>query len=178
MSKALNAALIEGLDKDLGTADSCVLVGTVGMTVAEVSELRRRLRERSFRMRVVRNSLAARTFQRRGWNGLGECLAGLSAVVYGGEGALSISKALVEEKRTYKDKLVIHGGWSEGEVIDAAGIDALSRIPGRSELLGLVLGGMAGPLTGFAAVLDGLFTEMHGLIEALRDRAEKAGGAA
>ncbi len=178
MSKAINAALIDSLENELKNSDSCVLVGTVGMTVAEASAFRNKLRGHSFRMRVVKNALAAKAFDRHGCNGLGDRLMGMSAVVYGGEGAIAISKMLVAEKKTLKEKLVIHGGYSEGEVVDAAGVDALSRVPGRPELLSMTLGGLAGPISGMSRNLDGLLTEMHGLLTSLADQKEKAGSAA
>ena len=173
MSKAVNAALIDGLARELDGVDSCVLIGTGAMTVAEVSALRNALRERSFRMRVVKNRLARRAFEAVSMHGLGEKLDGPSAVVYGGEGAIAISKVLVEEKKKAKDKLLIHGGYDEGEVLDAAGIEALSKVPGRQELLGMILSASFGPVSEMARNLDGLLSEMHGLLEALeRQRSE------
>ena len=175
MSRPVNEALVDSLVKDLEGIDSCVVIGTVGMTVAEVTDLRTKLRAKDLRMRVVKNTLARRSFEQRGLHGLGDRLTGPSAVVFGADGALTISKVIVEEKKARKDKLVIHGAFSEGEVLDAAGVEALSRVPGRQELLGMVLGGLFGPVSGMAQNLDGLLTEMHGLITALSSKREEAG---
>lgn len=176
MSKAINAAIIEGLGKELATVESCVVIGTVGMSVADVTGLRTRLRGASFRMRVVKNTLARRSFESRGFKGLGERLKGPSAVVYGGEGATSIARALLEEKKKAKDKLVIHGAYAEGEVLDAAGVEALSRAPSRNDLLAMTLAGLFGPVSEMARCMDGLLTEVHGLIEALGKKKEAEGG--
>jgi large subunit ribosomal protein L10 len=166
MAKSLNVGLIDTLEKDLKGADSCVLLGFEGMTVQETVDLRAKLRANNFRMRVVKNTIASLTFDRSGMKGLGAKLSGPSAVVFGGEGALAISKLLVAELRTNK-KIKIHGGFSEGEVLDDKGIDALSKVPGRPELLAMTLGAFFGPVSEMARNLDGLFTEVHGLIEAL-----------
>lgn len=173
MSKSLNAALIDGLAREFDGVDSCVVVGTSAMTVAEVSDFRNRLRAQDFSMRVVKNSLAKLAFEQVGLTGLGETLDGPSAVIHGGEGCLAISKVVVEEKKTAKDKLKIHGGFNEGEVVDSQGIDALSKVPGRKELLAMCMSGFFGPVSNMAQNMDGLFTEMHGLLEAL---IEKNGG--
>ena len=116
MSKSLNAALIAELSNELEDVDSCVVVGTSAMNVAEVSEFRTKLRGQAFRMRVVKNSLAKLAFERVGMAGLEAVLDGPSAVIHGGEGCLAISKIVAEEKRTAKDKLQIHGGFNEGDV--------------------------------------------------------------
>ncbi|HYC77236.1 MAG TPA: 50S ribosomal protein L10 [Planctomycetota bacterium] len=167
MSKTLNAAMIDALATELGSHDSCVLIGCEAFTVDETVALRKKLREKNFRMRVVKNTLAVIAFDKAGMKGLGARLSGPSAVVFGGEGAGAIAKVLVPELSAGKKKLKIHGGYSEGEVLDPAGIDSLSKAPGRTELLAMTLAGISGPLSGMAGAMDGLFTEMHGLIEAL-----------
>ena len=98
MSKAVNAALIDGLARELDGVESCVVIGTSAMTVEEVSGLRAKLREQDFKMRVVKNSLAKVAFEKVGLAGLEAVLNGPSAVVHGGEGAIAISKVVVEEK--------------------------------------------------------------------------------
>jgi large subunit ribosomal protein L10 len=166
MAKAVNAGLIEALERDLGGSDSCVLVGFTGMTVQETVALRTKLRAQNFRMRVVKNTVASLTFDKGSMKGLGGRLSGPSAVIFGGEGALAISRLVMAEVKTNK-KLKVHGGWAEGEVLDAKGIDALSKVPSRHELLAMTLAAMIGPVSEFSRCLDGLLTEMHGLIEAL-----------
>jgi large subunit ribosomal protein L10 len=171
MSKAVNAAMIDALASELNPHESCVLIGCEAFTVEESTGLRKKLREHSFRMRVVKNTLAAVAFEKAGKKGLGARLAGPSAVVFGGEGALAIAKVLVPELKTNK-KLKIHGAYTEGEVLDSSGVEALSKAPGKKELLGMTLAGLSGPLSGMAQGFDGLLTEMHGLLEAYAKKQE------
>lgn len=178
MSKLVNNSIIDGFSAEFGSIESCVVVGTVGLTVAETTALRGKLRGKNMRMRVVRNSLASVCFQRRGLEQIGAMLSGPSAVVYGGEGANEVAKLLLEEKKTLKNKLVVHGAWSEGEFLDPAGVEALSKAPGRTELMSMLLGTISGPLSGMAQQFDGLFTEMHGLLEALEKQKGAEGAAA
>jgi large subunit ribosomal protein L10 len=166
MAKAVNAGLIEALERDLKGTDSCVLVGFQGLTVQETVAFRSKLRAQNFRMRVVKNTVASLTFDKGSMKGLGGRLMGPSAVIYGGEGALAISRIVVAEVTANK-KIKIHGGFAEGEVLDAKGIDALSKVPSRPELLSMTLSAMIGPVSEFSRCLDGLLTEVHGLIEAL-----------
>ncbi len=175
MSKAVNAAIIDTFCKDLDGQESCVVVSWEGMNVAETVALRAKLRAQSFRMRVVKNTLAAVAFERAKFTGLGSRLGGQSAVIFGGEGAIGIAKLLVEEVKTNK-KLKIRLGYCDGEVLDAAGVQVLSTVPGRKELMGMVLGGFFGPASDMARNLDGLFTEFHGLVEALETKKSAEGG--
>lgn len=175
MSKMLNEAMIDGLAKDLDGIDACVIVGTRGLTVADVSALRNRLRAEDFRMRVVKNSLARISFERTGMPGIASLMEGTSAICWGGEGALPLSKILVDEAKKRRDKLVIHGGYSEGELLDSAGIDALSKAPSRDELLSMTMAALFGPVSDMARSMDGLLTEMHGLVSALAEKQEGAG---
>lgn len=169
MSKTLNAAMIDALASELGAHESCVLIGCEALTVHETTSLRKRFRESNFRMRVVKNTLAAVAFDKAGMKGLGSRLSGPSAVIFGGEGAGSIAKLVVTEVKTNK-KLKIHGGFVEGEVLDSTGIDALSKAPSRPELLSMTLSAFSGPLTDMARNFDGLLSEVHGLIEALETK--------
>jgi len=175
MSKAVNSALVETLSKDLEGHESCIVVSCEGMTVAETVALRAKLRAQNYRMRVVKNTLASLTLERHKFSGLGARLAGPNALVFGGEGAIGIAKLLVEEARTNK-KLKIRAGFCDGEVLDLAGVETLSKVPGRKELFGMVLGGLFGPAIDMARNLDGLFTEVHGLIEALENKKAAEGG--
>jgi large subunit ribosomal protein L10 len=147
------------------------------MTVAETVALRTKLRAQNFRMRVVKNTVAQVAFDKGRMKGVGAKLSGPSAVIFGGEGAMAISKMIVTEVKANAKKLKIHGGFAEGEVLDAKGIDMLSKVPSRPELLSMTLSAFFGPVSEFSRSLEGLFTEMSGLIEALeKTKAPEASG--
>jgi large subunit ribosomal protein L10 len=177
MAKAVNIGLVDTIAKDLKDCDSCVLIGFTGMSVLETVALRSRLRAQNFRMRVVKNTVANVAFEKGRMKGLGARLSGPSAVVYGGDGAVAISKLVVAEVRTNK-KLKIHGGFADGEVLDAKGIDTLSKVPSRPELLAMTMGAFFAPVSELQRSFEGLFTEMSGLIEALEKtkQPESSGG--
>ena len=178
MSKMVNAALIDGLVRELEAVDSCVIVGPRNMSAADIRDFRTKLRSEKYRIRWVKNDLARVALERAGMPGAGAVFDGASAVVFGGDGALGASRVVLEEIKKYKDKLVVHGGYFEGETLDAAGIDSLSRTPSRQEILAMVLSGIAGPLSELGQSLGGLLTEVHGLVEALVEKRGGADGAA
>ena len=175
MSHAVNRAYIKGLIREFKDVDSCVVIGPRRLTVAEVDGLRQRLREKEIRMRVVKNTLARLALEETPIAPAGELFDGPSAVLYGGDSAITISKAIVEEAKKAKDKIVIQGGYAEGELLDAAGIDALSKAPSREEALAMILASMFGPVSDLARAMDGLLTEVHGLIGALEEKRGEEG---
>jgi large subunit ribosomal protein L10 len=178
MSKLVNNAIVDGFAAEFTGMTSCVLVGTIGLNAQQTSALRSKLRGHNMRMRVVKNALAGVAFKRQNLGALADMFVGPSAVVWGGEGANQVAKVLLEEKKTLKEKLVVHGGWSEGEFLDPKGVEDLSKAPGRQELLGMLLGAIGGPVSGLSTNFEGLFTEMQGLFEALEKKKESEGAAA
>ena len=84
--------------------------------------------------------------------------------------AVGVALMTIDRKRTLIDNLEILGGIMEGEVLDAAGVDTISKLPGKKELQAMVLQGFFGPVSGMAKNMDDLLTEVHGLIAALEEK--------
>lgn len=173
MSKMVNAALIDGLGRELDGNDSCLVVGSRGMTVKDMEQFRGALREKDYSVRWVKNALARVALARTEMKEVGRVFDGSSALILGEGGAIGSAKILVEEVKKYKDKLVVHGGYFEGEVLDAEGVNQLSKAPSREEALAMVLSGLFGPVSDLHQSMGGLLSEVHGLIEALEK--EKGG---
>jgi large subunit ribosomal protein L10 len=174
MSKAMKSAIVDQMVRTFEKHDSAVVLSTGKMTVADTETLRARLRSEKIRLFFVKNSLASVAFEKVGFKGAGEILKGPSAVAVGSEGAASISKIVVDEAKKKKN-LEIVGAYFEGKVLDKAAVEALSKMPGKKELQAMVLQAFFGPVSDFSRSLDGLLTEVHGLIESLE---KKAGAAA
>lgn len=169
MSKVMKAAIVDFLAGELEDADSAIVVGAGKLTVEEAQNLRNLFREEDIRFFFVKNRLARVALDRVGMGDLGSVLDGPSAIAVGGEGAIAISKIVMEQKKTMKTLQVL-GGIMDGEVIDEDGVKVLSNTPGRKELQAMVMQGFFGPVSDFAKSMDDLFTEMHGLVEALHSK--------
>lgn len=145
-----------------------------GLTVADMSELRAKLRESGARFMVVKNTLGAIAAERAGRPLVKELLTGPTAVTFCGDDPVSAAKALVAFARTHP-QLEIRGGVLEESLIDAAGVRALATLPSRDVLVAQVLGTMVAPITGLVTVLHGTIA---GLVRALdqvaRQRAAEA----
>jgi large subunit ribosomal protein L10 len=122
-----------------------------GLTVAELSTVRRDLREKSIRYRVVKNRLARIAAEQAGRPELIPLLSGPSALAVGGSDDPALAKGLIDATRPFKAE--IRGAAMSGQTIDAAGVVALAALPPREVLLAQLAGAMAAPLSSMAGLL-------------------------
>ena len=161
------AALKEAFEK----ANVGVLVNYSGITVEKDTKLRKQLREAGCEYKVVKNTLLSRAFKDAGIDGLDECLNGTTAIAYSENGYTEAPKILSDYAKD-NENFQVKAGFIDGGAVDAKSIDALAKLPSKEVLLAQVLGGLNGPIQGFANVLNGT---MRGLVIALNAIAEKQG---
>lgn len=152
-------------------SSSMVLVEYRGLTVEDVTELRKNYREAGVDYKVYKNTLMARAFIELGYEDFTKNFHGPNAIAFAYDdiaAAARVSNKFAKEN----DKLVIKSGMVDGKEIDLDGIKALAELPTKEVLLSQVLGGLNGPIQGFANVLSGT---MRSLVIALDQiRAGKA----
>jgi large subunit ribosomal protein L10 len=180
MSKDLKLLINRHLERKIGSLQSYIVVDYKGLNSAQSSNLRRVLNESGVRMNVVPNRLAARILDR--WEGkkadFRKFFRGPTALLFGNDGAITASKVIAQWKRKNKDLLAIKGGVLEGEVILAAMVEGLSRIPERPVLLAQVAGGMQAPLSRLASATQAILSKVVYALEARRKKLEESGGGA
>ena len=169
MSKVMKQAIVKHLVSTLDGQDSAVVVDVGALTAQESEGLRVRMREKDMHLLTIRNRLAAIAFEKVGLGGLETVCKGPASVAFGGDGAIDISKLVIAETKTLKNLRPL-GAYMDGEVLDADGVEQLSKMPGRDELLAMIMSGMFGPVSELARSMDGLLTEVHGLIGALEEK--------
>ena len=144
-----------------------------GLTVAQLSELRAKLRESGARFRIVKNTLGGIAAERAGRASLSPLLSGPTAVTFCGDDLVGAAKALAEFAKTHP-QLVVRGGLLESSMIDAEGVKALASLPPRDTLIAQVVGTMAAPMTGLVTVLQGT---VSGFVRALNQVAQQKAAA-
>jgi large subunit ribosomal protein L10 len=162
------ARVIEELAEKLrgGTA---VLVDYQGMDVAQSTQLRARSREAGVEFVVAKNTLTRRAADEAEVEDLSEYLVGPTALAFSEDPVASAK--LMAEFAGQVESFSLKGGLLEGgRVLDEAGVVALSRLPGREQLLAQVVGGISSPLTGLVNVLN---NTVQGLVIALNQIAEQ-----
>ncbi len=163
--------LVAEIKEKFNKAQSVVIVENRGLSVAEVTELRSKLRAAGVDFKVLKNTLVKRAADDVGISGLEPLLQGPTAWAFSNNDPVSAAKILNTFTKT-NDKLVIKGGVLENKVIDPAGVKALADLPSREVLLAQVLGAMQSPLVGMANVLQGPIRKAVYALEAIRKSKE------
>jgi large subunit ribosomal protein L10 len=147
------ARIIEELTEKL-KGNSVVLVDYQGINVAQSTRLRERSREAGIEFMVAKNTLAQLAADRAGAEGISELLVGPTAMAFS-EDPVAGAKLMAEFSNEV-EPFELKGGLLEGgRVVDAAGVAALARLPGREQLIAQVVGGIQSPLAGLVSVLNG-----------------------
>ncbi len=149
----LKKPIVEEISANIKDAQSVVIVDHRGLTVAEDTELRKQLREAGITYKVYKNTMMNFAFKGTDCEGLAPYLEGPSAIAISKDDATAPARILCKFAKTAK-ALEIKGGVVEGSVYDSKGIEAISNVPSREELLGKLLGSIQSPITNLARVLN------------------------
>jgi large subunit ribosomal protein L10 len=129
-----------------------VVTRNKGLTVAEVTDLRRRMRAAGVTYKVAKNRLTALALEGTSFDGIKPLLKGPTALAWSAD-AVAVAKVAVEFAKT-NEKLVVLGGALGTQTLDASGVKALSELPSLDELRGKLLGMLQTPATRIAGILQ------------------------
>ncbi len=170
MDRNQKEASVEELNGIFDASGSVVMAHYSGMTVAEMTELRTKLRELGGTFKVVRNRLAKIALKGKPGEGAADLFTGPVAIAYS-EDFVAAPKVAVDYAKD-NDKFVILGGFMEEEVFDAKGIEALSKLPSREELIGTIAARLLGQASQIGQRLAAPGQGLAGAIEVIREKAE------
>ena len=174
--RADKATAVAELTDNFRNSSATVLTEYRGLTVSEITELRRSLGGQT-KYSVSKNTLAKRAAVDAGIDGLDELFTGPTALAF-------VSGDLVEAAKGLRDfakanpKLVIKGGVFEGKAITAAEVTKLADLESREVLLAKLAGAMKGNLSKAAALFQAPLSKTARLAAALQDKREKEGAEA
>lgn len=161
---------VESLKARLIGVKTAVLTEYRGLTVQQLSDLRKQLRTVAAEYKVLKNRLARRALQGSPLDGLGPHLKGPTGLVISKQDPVALAKALQAFVKT-NALLQIKLGYVEGQLLAPADIKALADLPSREALRAKLVGAIQGPL----AQLVGLLTAPHReLVYVLRQRGKGA----
>lgn len=149
--EAKQAVVKEIADKYKSNA-STVVVEYRGLSVAEVSELRRTLSAEGVEMKVYKNNLASRATEEAGVEDLKETLKGPNALTFS-EDATAPARVLVKYAKKHP-ALVVKAGIIDGKVVDVATINKLSSLPNKDGMLSMLLSCFQAPVRNFCYALN------------------------
>ncbi|MBE9504760.1 MAG: 50S ribosomal protein L10 [Proteobacteria bacterium] len=162
-------AEVERLKDSFSRAKSTVLTDYCGLTVAEMNEIRGKLREASVELRVTKNTLAKIAIKGTDSESLTDILAGPIAIAFSYDDPVAGAKVLTELTKTHDD-LEIKGGMLGDKVLSTSDIEELSKLPSKEILLSQLLSVMNGPMTGFVNVLVGNQRKLVQVLAAINEK--------
>jgi len=166
---------VAGIKEKLSITKGAVLTNYRGLTVAQDTKLRRKLREAGVEYRVFKNTMTRIAAKEAGIEGLDAYLEGPTAIAMSYTDPVAPAKVISEFVKENKlQALEVKAGLVEGKVIDANGVKALSSLPSREVLISQVLAGMQAPIAGFVNVLSGSLRNLVYALEAVRQQKESA----
>ena len=134
-----------------------VLVNYQGIKVEDDTKMRKALREAGVKYMVVKNSLTGRACENAGYGAMKEHLNGMTAIAISENDPIIAAKVLKEYAEKVESFQIL-SGYVDGELLDAAGVNALAEVPSKEVLIAKFLGSIRSPLYGFAyaiqAVID------------------------
>ncbi|WP_124057730.1 50S ribosomal protein L10 [Vaginisenegalia massiliensis] len=148
MEKAIIAKKQEEVSyvaSQLKDAASVVVVDYLGLTVEQVTDLRKQLRDNGVQMKVIKNTILRRAVKEAEIEGLDATFTGPTAVLYSQDEVIAPAKVVSEFAKT-ADKLSIKGGLIEGKYADVEEINALAKLPDREGLLSMLLSVLQAPV--------------------------------
>lgn len=145
------AAVVSEIKEKLENAKSVVMFDYRGLSVAEVTELRRKLRENNADYKVYKNTLTKRALDELNID-MNDYLAGPSAITFGTD-ELSIVKVLSDFAKDHK-ALELKAGIIEGKVAALCDLERYAAIPSRDTLLTMLAAGLMGTVRDLSICLD------------------------
>ena len=165
-------AIVAELTEKLQNAAAGVIVDYKGITVAEDTELRAKMREAGVDYFVMKNSLSRFAVKNAGLDELCDVLKGTTSIALCQGDPVAAAKVVSEfsKKLAAQEKFTVKAGFVDGKVIDAAGVKALADLPSKEVLVATVLGTLIAPVRGLATVLDANISGLARVVQAIADQ--------
>ncbi len=172
MNRTEKEQVIGELHEKMAKAKAAIVAEPKGLTVAVVTELRRKLRDAKVEYRVVKNTLAARAAKGTSLEPLAEKFVGPTAIVMSYDDVVVPAKLLAEFMKD-RESFSIRTAVIEGKVIDAKGVQALAKMPGLHELRGTLAAMIAQPATKLVRMLGTPGQQLARVLGARREQLEE-----
>jgi large subunit ribosomal protein L10 len=170
MPNATKIERVEELKQQIEGANALLLTEYRGLTVSEITELRRSLREVDASLAVIKNTLMQRAANDAGVSELDGLLSGPSAVAFvNGDDVVVVAKKLKDAAKLYP-ALVLKGGYLDGAALDAEGANALAELESREVMLSKIAGLMKAEMSRAAAGFVAAQSRFLGLLEAFKEK--------
>ncbi len=153
MNREEKAQAISAFNESIGQATNAFLIDFKGITVPQVTELRKQVRETGSQYVVIKNTLALIAVKDSPLKTLETKFSGMTAVAFNRTDAVALAKALTKFAKDVPT-VQFKGAMLNGQIVPAAEIQNIANLPTRDELISMLLYVMQSPIRGLAIVLN------------------------
>jgi large subunit ribosomal protein L10 len=157
----------------IGEAGTIYLTDFTGLDVAEMGELRGRLRESGAQLRIVKNTLTIRALEGLDLPDLTEHLRGPTGLVLGGDDPAAPAKVMRDFAREHDERPVVKVGVVDRREVAAEEIRQLADLPPRDVLLGAIAGALTASVAGIVGSLNAVIRDIALLVEEVARKGEQ-----
>jgi large subunit ribosomal protein L10 len=171
MNRDEKSVAIAEIASNIDESEAIFAVDYRGISVAQVAELRSKLREADATFKVVKNSLTERAADQAGAESLKDFLAGPTALTFV-RGDIAVAAKAIADYARATQMLPFKGGLMGGEALDVEQLRSLSRLPSREVLYGQLVGVVASPVSGLVRTLGALVSGLAVALGQVREKKE------
>ena len=172
MDRAQKERLVEELGQIFESSGVVVVSRYEGMTVAEMQDLRARMRAAGGSVRVAKNKLAKIALEGKPAASVAEYLTGMTVLAYS-EDPVAAAKVIDDYARD-NQKLVILGGAMGETALDTAGVAAVAKMPSREELIASIVGCIGAPASNIAGAIGAPASNIASILSTIEEKGEAA----
>ncbi len=173
MPNAENIAMLDAIKADVEACSAMWVVDYRGLTVKQIQELRRAIREADGSMKVYKNTIMHLALQQEEQPTLDGILAGPSAFVFAGSDVAASAK-VIRDFAKENEALEIKGGLMDGAALSPAEVQAIASLPSREEIIGQIAGAISGIARGLATTINGVPRGLAQVTKAVADQKDAA----
>jgi len=172
VDRAQKEKVVDELGQIFESSGVVVVAHYAGLTVAEMQDLRARMREEGGSVRVAKNRLAKIALEGTPVSSIADLLSGMTVLVYSED---PVAAARVADKYAKdNDKFVVLGGAMGETALDQAGVKAVAAMPSREELIASIVGCIGAPAANIAGAIGAPASNIAGILSTIEERREAA----
>jgi large subunit ribosomal protein L10 len=172
MSKYVKGLVQKQLETAFAGVSEFLIVSIKGVNGVDNNVMRGGLRQKNIRVAVVKNNLARNAYKTMGVKVPDGLFSGPCAIVYGGDSIVEVASQVLTWTKKFK-ALEVKGAFLDGQMLDAKGAVAVSKMPTRAELQGRIVRAAMSPGSKVAGAIASPASNIAGAIKTLIENKEK-----
>jgi large subunit ribosomal protein L10 len=169
VDRAQKEKVVEELGQIFESSGVVVVSHYAGMTVAEMQDLRAKMREAGGSVRVAKNKLAKIALEGKPCASIADYLTGMTVLAYS-EDPVAAAK-VVDDYAKANSKLEILGGAMGDSALDVAGVKAVAAMPSREELIASIVGCIGAPASNIAGAIGAPASNIASILSTIEEKA-------